>query len=121
MSKKELKLKNSEIIKSTTLCLGKKCYQPKKKMEYEKNWVDISKNENDFYIYHSFDAKKEKYGGKWYNIDFNLVKSLNEKDKTINNKTVFEDYDTGKLRKYKVEIKIYLSEKGWKKLMKFIG
>ncbi len=116
MSKKELVLKRD--VKSSISCLGKKCYQPRNTMIYDDNKITIKKKDELFYIYHSFNSKKDKYSGRWYNTKFDLIKSLNEKNKSINNKMTFEDDDTS--RKYKVKIEIFLNEKDWKNIMKLV-
>ncbi len=125
--KKCNEMKNFDITHSTIKCLGKKCYQPEKVMIHLKNQVSIKKNENKdtYYIYHSYDAidnnKKIYYSGRWYDTSFEFDKnSINNKDKTIRKKMIFEDYSGDTLKKYKAEIKIYFNERGWKKINSLI-
>ncbi len=118
MSKKELILRRD--VKSNISCLGKKCYQPRNIMIYDDNKITIKKREELFFVYHMFYSKKDKYDGRWYETKFDLIKSLNEKNRSINNKMTFEEEDSGKFKKYKVKIEIFLNEKDWKKLLKFV-
>ena len=81
MSKKILKLNNNEIAESIITCIGKKCIQPKKIQIYNDNKINIniSNNSNKFLIYHIYKSSKDKYSGRWYDLNFNLPKSLNYK------------------------------------------
>ncbi len=124
--KKGVEMKKFDITHSTIQSLGKKCYQPKKLMTYLINQLSIKKNENSdtYYIYHMFNALDDDYkiyhSGRWYNGSFELnKKSMNEKDKTIQTKMTFEDEET--FKEYKVEIKIYFNESGWKKINSYIS
>jgi hypothetical protein len=117
----ELKLNNNDIIGCTISCIGKKCYQPKKIMIYNDNKINISiRNNNKFFVYHIYKSKKDKYSGRWYDLNFNLTKSLNYKNNCLSTKTIFEDIYKDKLHKYNVKIIINFNDKGWKKILKFI-
>lgn len=123
MSKKGVKLNNNEIIESNITCVGKKCFQPKKIQIYNDNKINIniSKNSNNkFLIYHIYKSDKDKYSGRWYDLNFNLAKSLNYKNNSLSTKMTFEDIYEEKLHKYNVKIIIYFNDKGWKKILKFI-
>ena len=122
MSKKELKLNNNDITESIISCGGKKCYQPNKIMIYNDNKINISigKNNNKFFIYHIYKSKKDKYSGRWYDLNFNFKKSLNYNNNSLSTKMTFEDIYEEKLHKYNVKIIIHFNDKGWKKILKFI-
>ena len=121
MSKKELKLNNNEITESNITCVGKKCFQPKKIQIYNDNKINISNsNSNKFLIYHIYKSNKDKYSGRWYDLNFNLPLSLNYKNNSLSTKMTFEDIYEEKLHKYNVKIIIYFNDKGWKKILKFI-
>jgi len=121
MSKKELKLNNSDITESIITCVGKKCFQPKKIQIYNDNKINITiSNNNKFLIYHIYKSGKDKYSGRWYDLNFNLPKSLNYKNNSSSTKMIFEDIYKEKLHKYNVKIIIYFNDKGWKKILKFI-
>lgn len=118
-------MKKFNITHSTIRCLEKNCFQPKKIMKNLRNNVSINKNSDGYtyYIYHMYDAldKEHKiyYSGRWYNTKFEFdKKTMNEKKQYIKTKTIFENEET--LQKYKVEIKIYFNNDGWKKLKTFI-
>jgi hypothetical protein len=122
-----VEMKKFDVTHSTIRCLGQKCYQPKKLITNFINQVSIKKNKNSdsdsYYIYHLYesidDNNKIYYSGRWYNISFKFnKKSMNEKEQCITTKMTFVNEDISK--KYRVEIKIFLNENGWKKLNSFI-
>ncbi len=116
---RDKELKTFDIIKSTITCIKLKCGLPKKTMIFFQNQLTISKNDNDtFYIYHMYDSYKDKYSGRWYNGIFNLVKSLNHKNKSLNTKMKFEDEIS--FKNYDVKIEVFFNDDGWKKILKMI-
>lgn len=78
-----------------------------------------------FYIYHSYDQTETKYSGRWYigNYSFN-PKDLNAGKKTfsITLKSVdWEDFDTVNTVIKDVDIIIYFTDYGFRKINKFFA
>jgi len=122
--KKCTEMKQFDIMYSTIKCSDKKCYQSKKIIKNLINNVSIKKYENTYYIYHMYSALDDNlqiyYSGRWYNKSFKFTKkNINESNKYIQTEMIFENEDT--FAKYNVEIKIYFTDFGWKKLTAFIS
>jgi hypothetical protein len=109
---KKLILKKG-IIKS--IILRKTC---------EINNLNIKDNNGKIYIYHSFDSKKNKFSGRWYNTDLlRIGKFKLDYKKRIFTYTIPEweqEYPKYKVIK-NVPIQIYFNEKGWNQFTKFIN
>ncbi len=131
MTKKEIKLKgsmhgtkkiksydNPDIMYSTV---------DKQKCLINKINIKYYSDNNNFYIYHSFDRLDKdlniNYSGRWYLTDYKYKTSdLNIKNKTftVTLKSIeWENFDTGKTVKKTVKIIIQFSEKGFDKLKNY--
>jgi hypothetical protein len=93
------------------------------------NHITISKkeNSNDFYMYHMYSEIKNnkiEYTGRWYDLYLSKNKmNLDDKDMSIN--YVIPEYEL-ELENLKIEVikyvnvKIFFSNSGWKKLLNFL-
>jgi hypothetical protein len=89
-------------------------------MKYLQNTLKIKDNkESTFYLYHMYNSTTMKYQGRWYNMHFQPTsKNLLEKRKSLLTRMTFTDEATFKT--YPVEIEIFFSESGWKKITKLM-
>ena len=91
--------------------------------------INYNNKNNNYYIYHSYDSVDNKfnkiYSGRWYLVDFIPdSKKLNHKNKTFSTllKNIeWEDFETGKIKKKNIKLKIFFSESGFKKLIKYFN
>ena len=105
--KNKKKLKTFDIIKS--VILTKTCFE---------NWLDIRRDTklNSVHIYHSYDTKT--YSGRWYNNLNNNYKLDGKQYILTYTIPEYEDWDSNKIIK-NAKIKIYFTEKGWTKFVKY--
>ena len=105
--KKYKEMKNPDILYSK-IDKGKICKQ---------NKITISKKgENHFYVYHMYDSIDSNYSGRWYNTQLTKDK-LKFNDTKLMVTYIIPEYDTKK----NVEVEIYFTPKGYKKLLKTLG
>tara|TARA_B110000971_G_scaffold201803_1_gene220971 strand:+ start:294 stop:800 length:507 start_codon:yes stop_codon:yes gene_type:complete len=102
-----IKFKTFDIIKS--VILNKTCYV---------NRLDIhSKNKShNGFMYHSYENKT--FNGRWYSNIEDTNKLDGKKYILTHNMPIYEDWNSGKIIK-NVKIKIYFTEKGWGKFVKY--
>jgi len=110
--KQKSKLVNPDIVESSLL-----------RKKYAQNSLTVSKDKkrDDFYMYHSFDTLDKKYSGRWYNNSIKVQSNLKLNHKKKQMIYVIPEWQTDTSIKKKVPITINFTEKGWKKLIKFLG
>jgi hypothetical protein len=91
--------------------------------------IKYNNEKKKLYIYHSYDSVDNNfnkiYSGRWYLVNFTpYLKTLNHKNKTFNTllKNIeWQDFNTGKIQIKNVKIKIFFSESGFKKIIKYFN
>jgi|SaaInlStandDraft_4_1057021.scaffolds.fasta_scaffold196416_2 hypothetical protein len=105
--KKYKEMKNPDILYSK-IDKGEIC---------KKNKITISKKgENRFYVYHMYDSIDSNYSGRWYDTQITKDK-LKFNDTKLMVTYIIPEYDIKK----NVEVEIYFTPKGYKKLLKTLG
>ena len=89
---------------------------------YDQNKITLSSKKGQIYMYHYYVCTNTQCWGRWYDIDIKQSKYTLNQDKRTFEYIISKwenEWEKGKIEK-DVSIKIYFTEKGWKKLMKVL-
>jgi hypothetical protein len=115
--KKIVKLKNPDILYTNL-------YFTKTPIRLEQNEITLKSDiESSMFFYHSYDSIREKFSGRYYQVDFTPEEvEFNDEKQTISYIIPeFENYDNLTKSKKNVKVEVFFTEKGYNRLVSFSG
>jgi len=94
-------------------------------IKYPQNKIRLSyvANKPGFYIYHMYDNREIKYSGRWYDLSFKFEpENLKDMMLTVHLKQIaWRDFETDLDTVKDVDIVVFFTKKGFRKLKKYIA
>lgn len=115
--KKIVKLKNPDILYTNL-------YFTKSPIRLEQNEITLKSDiESSMFFYHSYDSIREKFSGRYYQVNFTPEDvEFNDEKQTISYIIPeFENYDNLTKPKKNVKVEVFFTEKGYNRLVRFSG